>query len=327
MPRPAGERQPLAVNGIVVTPQPFTEKVTLTGSILANEAVVIRPEVSGRVTAIHFREGQKVSEGDTLVTLFDADLQARLQQTLSQVELDSESVHRLEQIRAVDGVSVEELQRAKATLAMHRAEANVIRAQIEKTVVVAPFNGNTGLRHVSKGAVVTPETEITILKDDSRLKLECSVPERYASLVQIGSRVSFAVRGARSGERYEARVYAFDPELDPQSRTLRVRATIDDATGLLPGMFADVTMELADLTDALLVPTESIVVDVNGSKLFVVKNGIARETRVESGTRTRNDVQIRDGLMPGDTVLTTGMLIMKDGLPVSVAISDRMTAE
>jgi len=312
--------QALAVNAVVIQPAPFSERVTLTGSIMANEAVAVKSEISGRIVEIGFSEGQRVLKGQMLARLFDADLQARLRQTLSQVELDSESVHRLEQIRRVDGISIEELQRAKATLAMHRAEADVIRAQIAKTVIQAPFNGIVGLRDVSEGAVVSPETQITLLKDDSRLKLECSVPEKYATLVRIGSPLSFVVRGTRSAKRYQATVYAFDPELDPGSRTLRLRAAIEQPQGILPGMFADVQLDLGQIADAILVPTEAVVVDINGAKLFVKEGATAREVRVETGTRTRENIRIADGLAAGDTVLTTGMLIMKDGMPVSVTV-------
>lgn len=317
-----GGGKPLAVNGMVVTPEPFTERITLTGSIMANEAVVIRSEVSGRIVHIGFDEGQRVRKGQVLVKLFDADLQARLMQTLSQVELDSESVHRLERIRQVDGVSVEELQQAKATLAMRRAEADVIRAQIEKTVIVAPFDGIVGLRNVSQGAVVSPTTDITLLKDDTRLKLECTIPEKYATQITTGTVMTFNVRGASTDRIYTAHVYARDPELDPSSRTLRIRARIDDPTGLLPGMFADVDLELADVPNALLVPTESVIVDINGPKVFVKNGGSAREVRIVTATRTRESVRVTEGLAPGDTVLTTGMLIMKDGMPIEVAIEE-----
>ena len=315
-----GGRSSLAVRGWVVTPQSFVERITLTGSILANEAVVIRPEVSGRIVHIGFAEGERVRKGAVLVKLFDADLQARLQQTLSQVELDSESVHRLARIRQVDGISVEELQQAKATLAMRRAEADVIRAQIEKTVIAAPFDGIVGLRNVSEGAVVSPTTDVTLLKDDTRLKLECTVPEKYATQIATGTVMTFAVRGTSEDRTYTAHVYARDPELDPVSRTLRVRARIDNAEGLLPGMFADVDLELADLDDALLVPTESVIVDINGPKVFVTDGGAAREVRITTGTRTREHVRVINGLQPGDTVLTTGMLIMKSGMPIEVAV-------
>jgi len=312
--------KPLAVLARVILPQSFTDVITLPGSILANEAVEVRAEISGRIVRIAFTEGQRVRKGQLLVKINDADLQARLMQTLSQVELDSESVHRLERIRQVDGVSIEELQRAKALLAMHRAEADVIRAQIAKTALLAPFDGVVGLRNVSEGAVVSPETVITLLKDDAHLKLECSVPEKYATSINTSTTMTFQVRGSKDGRVYRAQVYATDPELDPGSRTLRVRARIADPQGLLPGMFADVSLAMAEVPDALLVPTESVVVDINGPKVFVKQGAVAREVRIRTGTRTQNDVRVITGLQPGDTVLTTGMLIMKEAMPVSVTL-------
>jgi membrane fusion protein (multidrug efflux system) len=173
---------------------------------------------------------------------------------------------------------------------------------------------------VSEGAVVTPQTDIALLKDDSKLKLECTVPERYAVQIAIGTQMSFRVRGGRMDKRYTATVYAMDPELDPLSRTLRLRATILESAGLIPGMFADVDLALTEVPDALLVPTESVVVDIKGPKVFVKRGAQAQEVRITSGTRTRSNVRVVHGLTAGDTVLTTGMLIMKDGMPVSVSV-------
>lgn len=315
-----GSGSPLAVVGMVVQPRAYTESVTLTGSIVANEAVVIRPEVSGRIVALGFTEGQRVVKGQMLVRLFDADLRARLTQVLAQVALDSSQVERLQRLRAVDGISAEEFQRAAATLEMHRAQADEIRAQLEKTTITAPFAGRVGLRNASVGAVVGPASEITLLRDDSQLKVECTVPEKYATAITVGTQMTFTVRGSRNATLYRARVYAVDPELNPESRTLRIRALIAQPTGLLPGMFADVTVQLATVPDALLVHTESVVVDLNGPKVFVANGDVAREVRITTGTRTTTDVRVLDGLAPGDTVLTTGMLVMKDGLPIGVSV-------
>jgi len=318
-PGPGGGK-PLAVLAMVLQPQAYTESVTLTGSIVANEAVVIRPEVSGRIVAVGFSEGQRVAKGQMLVRLFDADLRARLKQVLAQVALDSSQVDRLKRLRAVDGISAEEFQRASATLEMHQAQADEIRAQLEKTTITAPFAGRVGLRNASIGAVVGPTSDITLLRDDSQLKVECTVPEKYATTIAVGTEMTFSVRGSRSTTTYRARVYAVDPELNPESRTLRIRAMIAQPTGLLPGMFADVTVQLATLPDALLVPTESVVVDINGPKVFVKNGGVAREARITTGTRTQTDIRVMEGLLPGDTVLTTGMLVMKDGLPINVTV-------
>lgn len=323
---PAGQMpgggKPLAVLARVVQPQPFTETVTLTGSVVANEAVVIRPEVSGRIVALGFSEGQHVAKGQVLVRLFDADIRARLKQVLAQVALDSSQVDRLERLRAVDGISAEEFQRAAATLEMHKAQADEIRAQLEKTVITAPFAGVVGLRNVSVGAVVTPSSDITLLKDNSQLKVECTVPEKYATVITVGTVMNVTVRGSRNASVYRATVYAVDPELNRESRTLRVRARIAQPQGILPGMFADVTVQLSTVPDALLVPTESVVVDINGPKVFVQHGARAREVRITTGTRTKTDVRVTNGLSPGDTVLTTGMLVMKDGLPISVSLAE-----
>lgn len=311
----------IAVNAVVIAPTSFEEKVTLTGSVISNEAVEIRPEISGRVVSVNFKEGQRVTKGQLLVKLFDADLQAQLKKVEQQVKLDEDRVRRLKQIRSVDGVSVEDLETAEATLEMHKAEIEIIKAQITKTAVLAPFNGTIGLRNISVGAVVSPSTVVTLLKDDSQLKLECTVPERYATSIRTGTTISFSVRGGQSPTAYTATVYATDPELDARSRTLRVRANIAATRELLPGMFADVMLNLGTTSDALLVPTESVVVDVKGAKVFVANGGRAREVRVETGTRSQETVRVLNGLAAGDTVLTTGILILKDNMPVKVTVT------
>lgn len=311
----------VAVNAIVVAPSAFEEQVTLTGSVMSNEAVEIRPEINGRVTAVNFKEGQRVTKGQLLVKLFDADLQAQLKKTEQQVKLDEDRVRRMKQIRAVDGVSVEDLETAEATLEMHKAEIEMIRAQIAKTAILAPFNGSIGLRNISVGAVVSSSTVITQLKDDSQLKLECTVPEKYATTIKPGTKITFSVRGRQMPTPLTATVYATDPELDARSRTLRIRASIDKAKDLLPGMFADVMLNMGTTPDALLVPTECVVVDIKGAKVFVGHNGRAREVRVETGTRSQETIHVVSGIAAGDTILTTGILILKDNMPVKVTVT------
>ncbi|RPI67386.1 MAG: efflux RND transporter periplasmic adaptor subunit [Ignavibacteriae bacterium] len=311
----------VSVNAIVVRPQAFEELVTLTGSVISNEAVEVRPEISGRIVSVNFREGQRVTKGQLLVKLFDADLQAQMKKTEHQVRLDEDKVRRLKQIRAVDGVSIEDLETAEATLEMHKAEIDMIKAQIAKTAILAPFNGVIGLRNVSEGAVVSPSTVITLLKDDTQLKLECTVPEKYATTIKQGTRISFSVRGKQLANPLTATVYATDPELDARSRTLRIRAAIDKTTDLLPGMFADVMLNMGTTNDAILVPTECVVVDIKGAKVFVAHNNRAREVRVETGTRSQETIRVLSGIAPGDTILTTGILILKDNMPVKVTVT------
>jgi membrane fusion protein (multidrug efflux system) len=317
-PGAAATQKPLRVNGMVATPQEFDEQITVSGTVVANEAVEVRPEVSGRIVSIGFKEGQRVAKGQLLVKLYDADLRAQLEKTKRQVTLDEDKVKRLKQIRNVDGVSLEEYELAVATLEMHKAESEIINAQLSKTEIRAPFAGTIGLRRVSEGAVVSSSTLIAVLKDDARLKLEFSVPEKVATLVRVGSPVTFRVRGGDANAPLQAVVYAQEPELDPQTRTLKVRAHCSASAGLVPGMFADITVQLGRTRDALLVPTESIVSDIKGKKVFVIRSGTAQEVRVQTGTRTADHVRVLSGIAPGDTVVTTGMLVLKQGVPVTI---------
>lgn len=311
---------PVSVRGIVVQPSSFDESITLTGSIMANESVEIRSEVSGRIIKLGFQEGGLVRKGQLLVKLFDADLRAQLAKARQQLKIDEDKMRRYAELKRVDGVSTEEYEVAAAQVEMRKAEIDVLLAQISRTEILAPFSGRIGLRQVSDGAVITTNTLIAVLADEQQLKLECSIPERYASTVALGKSLSFRTRGRDTMQGREAVIYAIDPAVEASTRTLKIRARCKDSRGLVAGMFADINLPLATVNDALLVPTEAIVPDLNGTKIFVQRGGVARPVFVETGGRTPTMVRISSGIAAGDTVLTTGLLLLKPGLPVKTEL-------
>lgn len=318
-PAGAGKGQaPPNVDVVVLVPTNFTDTVNLSGQITAEDAIELRPEVSGRVDKIMFQQGRDVAKGQLLVKLNDADLQARRAKIASQLQLERKRVERLKKVRAVDGVSDEDYESAVASEAMRVSELAEVQAQIEKTELRAPFSGRMGLRQVSVGAVVGPQTLISTLTSIGMLNVDFSVPERYSGQLRVGGTLSVRIRGRAKGSALNATIIAIEPVVDAQTRTQRVRARLNGAGSISSGQFAEVTLYQDPIAGALLIPTEAIVQDMRGATVYRVQNGLAQRCIVELGARTPTHVHIEQGLNPGDTVITSGVLFVKSGKPVKV---------
>ena len=316
----AGKGQaPPQVDVVVLESTTFTDTVDLSGEITAEDAIELRPEVSGRVEKILFQQGRDVAKGQLLVKLNDADLQARKAKITSQLQLERKRVERLKKVRAVDGVSDEDYESAVAAETMRASELAEVQAQIEKTELRAPFSGRMGLRLVSVGAVVGPATLISTLTSIGALNVDFSVPERYISALRVGSTLSVRLRGRANGDKLSATISAIEPSVDPQTRTQRVRARLAGSGGVASGQFAVVTLYQEAITNALLVPTEAIVQDMRGATVFRISNGRAERCIVQLGARTPTVVHVENGLQAGDTVITSGVLFVKPGKPVKVS--------
>ncbi|HEU4496314.1 MAG TPA: efflux RND transporter periplasmic adaptor subunit, partial [Flavobacterium sp.] len=317
-----GGKAPAAVSGIVLAPQKFADNLSLSGSIEANEQVDIRSEVSGIVESINFNEGSQVSKGQVLLKVNDIELRAQLARIRTSQGLASENERRARLLLEKEAISQEEYDIASADFKSAKAETQLIQAQIAKTTIRAPFSGTIGLRAISKGTYVTPQTVIARLVNTSRLKITFSIPEKYASQMKEGNSLTFTVAG--SAEKFTAKIYAIEPEIEIATRTLRLRAVAENPEGkLYPGTFANVILPLDDINDALLVPTQALIPIQNGKKVFVASGGKAKEIIVKTGARTNKDILITSGLKAGDTVLTTGVMSLKDGMPVNVKLNTK----
>ena len=311
----------LPVVGIVIEPRPFDNAIQATGSILASEEVELRSEVAGKVISLPFTEGSKVKKGDLLVKINDEDLRAQLMRTKSRLELITQRVERQRKLREINGVSDEQYEEARNELTSVRAELALLQAQLNKTEVRAPFNGVVGLRYVSEGSYISSTTLVARLQDVSFVKVDFSVPEKYAPEVRVGMDVAFTVEG--TSDPFRGVVYAIEPKIDPSTRSLRVRARASNESGrILPGSYTKVVLVLKRQQNAILVPSQALMPDRDGQKIYVVKDGLARLIPVEAGMRTENQVQVTSGLSGRDTVLTTGLLQLRDGTPVQVRIQD-----
>lgn len=315
----AGAAAPLAVQAYVVTPTVLADRVLTTGTLRANEAVTLSSESAGRITEILFDEGRRVQQGALLLKINDAELQAQRVRIEYRLRLAEEQVARQQALLAKGGVSQEAFDRTQNELNVLRAELQLNAAQIAKTEVRAPFDGILGLRHVSAGSYLTPQSPIATLQDVTPIKLDFSIPEKYAGLVGVGAEVRFRVSG--QGRTFRGTVFAVEPRIDEETRTLQMRATSpNEDLALLPGAFADVELVVNEIPDALAVPAIAVVPDLQGTKVYVVENGRVQPRPVETGLRTDSAVQIVSGLAPQDTVLTSGLLQVRPGVPVQVTV-------
>tara|TARA_R110002020_G_scaffold85914_1_gene211609 strand:- start:37483 stop:38547 length:1065 start_codon:yes stop_codon:yes gene_type:complete len=312
-----GPQQAVTVAGMVLKHQEFSDNLSLSGSLEANEQIEIRSEVSGIVESINFDEGRKVNRGQVLLRVNDLELKAQLAKVQTAQKLASENERRAKLLLEKQAISQEEYDIAEADLQSASAESQLIAAQLDKATVRAPFSGSIGLRYISQGTYVTPATLIAKLVNTNQLKITFSIPEKYASQIQVNDTLSFTT--SNSNKTHSATIYAIEPEVEVATRTLKLRAIADNAEGdLYPGTFANVLMPLAKVNDALLVPTESLIPIQNGKKIFVSEGGKAKEVVVETGARTDKSIRILSGLRAGDTILTSGVMTLREGLPINI---------
>ncbi len=295
---------------------PLEEKITATGSVMAEESVTLTSEVAGLVTSINFEEGSEVAAGDLLFKTNDADLQAELERSKAQIALARVQADRQKKLLGVQGASQEAYDVALNELHVLEAETALLDARLAKTRVLAPFAGRIGLRHISEGTYLTPGTPVATLQNLSTLKVEFSVSERHMDRLQIGREVQVTVAGA--DQPFSAKVYAIEPRIDATTRTISLRARAANPDGrILPGAFATVTLPLRTIPDALLVPTAAIIPGLNQQTVYVIEDGKAAPRSVQTGIRLDRDIQIISGLADGDVVITSGQLQIRPGTPVT----------
>jgi len=316
---PDTSKGPLEVGGIVVKPALIQEIVKATGSVLANEEVALSAEQAGLIKGIYFDEGTYVPGGELLLKINDADMQAQLNNRQVQLQLATDREFRQKQLLGKEAVSQEEYDEALAALKILEAEIEYLKAQIDKTEIRAPFSGIIGLRQVSPGDFLTVGQIIANLVNVTQLKIEFAIPEKYAGKVKTGDVISFTT-GSNEGD-LKAEIYAIEPKIDPETRTLTIRAKYNNEENLiLPGGFAHVEIILQENADALQVPTEAIIPELGGQKVYLYQNGNVVPAKVETGIRTANKIHITTGINAGDTVITSGLLQIRPGMPVNVAL-------
>jgi len=308
-------RSLLQVEAIIIVPQRFENKYIATANILPFEEVELRTPVSGTVLSIHFNEAQFVKEGQLLVHIDDRTWKAQIKVLEVQLEAAKSDLKRKTELLKVEGVSEEEVEQSKASVDGLKARIDELNVNVNLANVKAPFDGKVGLRNFSIGSYLSQGQVITELVQTQKLKIDFNMASRYLDEVKVGKKVNVI----SSQDTLVAEVYAISPIVNETSRTAQVRALINNNTkGFIPGDFAEVEVRLNVDNQALIVPTDVIIPELNAQTIYLFKNGRAIRKEVLLGTRTDTDVQIISGLNPGDTVLTTGLLQVKDLDPVEI---------
>jgi membrane fusion protein, multidrug efflux system len=310
-------QQKLFASGYVLVPANMSEMIYSTASLLPDEEVDLSFETSGKVVAIYFDEGTRVKKGKLLAKINDRPLQAQLLKLQAQLKLTQEREFRQKQLLDRDAISRESYDQVSTELQSLEADIMLIEARIAETEMIAPFDGIVGLRMISEGAYATTQTKIVRLVKISPLKVEFSIPERYAGEVTPGFPISFSLDGIP--REFEAKVYAIDPKVDIVTRTIVARALYPNSNEeLKPGRFASVRALLSQINNTISIPTEALIPEMAGEKVYIFNNGKAKERKVKTGLRTESHIQIREGLNFGDTLLTTAILQLRDDLPVQL---------
>jgi membrane fusion protein (multidrug efflux system) len=299
------------VDGYIVSPSLLINEISVNGSLMAMDEVELKNEVAGRVVKLNLPEGKFVKKGTLLVKLFDDDLQANLKKLQAQLAVQEQIQKRQSELLKVNGISHNDYDQTTLQVNSIKAEIEVQKTYIRKTEVLAPFDGVIGLRNISVGAVVTPSTLLAIIRTNNKLKLDFYIPEKYSSEIRAGLKVKFTI--SNNNKLFDAMVIATEEGISADNRNLKVRAIVNNASKeLIPGAFATVHLRLGEDKQAIMIPTQSIIPDENEKTVIVARNGLATIATVKTGIRQSSKIEITEGLQPGDTVITTGLLFVKE---------------
>jgi membrane fusion protein (multidrug efflux system) len=302
---------------MVANPGKLKEIIKASGTLLADEEVDLSFETSGKITDIYFTEGTHVQKGQLLAKLNDDELEAELGKLKIQEKLAREKTERQKVLLEKEAVSQESYDQLKTDLQGIESEIEILLARLAETEIHAPFDGIIGLRYVSEGAFVTSSTLIARLVKIQPLKIDFSIAERYARMIKPGTNLAFRLEDAMN--IYRASVYAVEPRIDPRTRTIALRAVYDNRNEeLQPGRFVSIELVIREKDDALQVPTECIIPELGGEKVFIIRNGKARSSQVKTGLRTEETIEILEGINPGDTVVVSGIMQLRNDMQVVI---------
>jgi membrane fusion protein, multidrug efflux system len=306
-------QQKLNVSGYIIIPTSMSELYRSSGTLRPDEETDLNFETSGKIVSIYFKEDTKVKKGDLLAKINDKPLQAQLQKLQVELKLAEEKEFRQKSLLTKDAISKESYDQIVTDLQGLKADINLVRSRISETELRAPFDGVIGLRYLSEGAYVTATTKIARLVKNSPIKIEFSIPEKYYGEIKTGYPITFEV----NDKVYNASVYAIEPKIDIVTRTIALRALYENKNEeLKTGTYAKIVLELSKIDSAKSIPTESITPTMDGSTVGLYRKGRVQVTKIETGLRTESRVEVTKGLNFGDTLITTGILQLRQGLPV-----------
>ena len=303
------------VDVIIAGGSNISNTIEVSGAVIPNEMVNINAEISGRLTFLNIPDGGRVSKGSVLAKINDADLQATLSKTKVLLDMAQKTEQRLKKLLTISGINQADYDVALNQVNSYKADLSVTQAQIDKTVIKAPFNGVLGLRMISPGAYVTPATILSTLQQVDKVKIDFNVPESYTNLIHKGSTVTIQTNESNSIRK--ALVVATDPQLNSTTRNLKVRASLEGPM-INPGTFVKVLLENSTGKNNIMVPTNCIIPDARAKKVIIVKNGIGTFVDIETGFRSPGMVEVTKGVKVGDSIVVTGVLFVRPKLPVKV---------
>ena len=305
-----------AVKTITLVTQPFGREQVYNGSFRAREHVVLRSEISGRVSAIQFDDGDTVQKGDLLIEIDERELRAEREARAEELKLAELNADRLEALYRSNAITQRERDEAVSRRNVLAAEVRNIDVRLDRTRILAPFSGVLGFREVSLGALLQPDTEITTLQAVDPILVDFSIPERFRPDFSRGMPVNIRVSGF--DQTFEGQVSVSNPQVDPMTRTVTIRAQVDNPDHLLlPGSFARVTVEQVN-EEAILVPAVAVIRGLADVSVFVVDDGEVKRQVVRVGNRTDDSVEILEGLSAGAEVIVSGTQAVREGGGVNI---------
>ena len=318
--------RPPAVEVAPVRQMPLTDTAQAVGNLRSRQAVVLRPEVGGRITALNFSDGARVRQGQLLVQLDDRLSRAQVQQSQAELSIAQGNHRRNQELVAQGFISQRSVDESAANVQVAQAKLALAQASAARLQIVAPFDGTTGIRNVHVGDYLKEGADIVNLEDIDALYVDFRLPERYQSKLAAGQQVGVQV-DAVAGQTFAALVQAIDPLLDANGRSVAVRACIDNRKQQLrPGMFARVEVVFGERADALVVPEEALL--PQGQRQFVLRlkpqpegaqGWLAERLEIIIGARRPGLVQVFGPLQVGDQVVTAGQQrVTRDGMAVRI---------
>ena len=312
----AGPANALQVEAYKVIAQPFSSELLTTAQLMAEEQVELMAPMAGQVLTIYFKEGEKVTKGQKLIRLDDRSWKAQLVGVNAELDAAQKDYDRKKELLSVEGSSQEEVDNALSQIEILKSQLQQLQINISLANVSAPFSGQLSMRDFSEGAFLKQGDIITTLSANKQLKVDFNLAQTHSKSIEIGKTVLVLV----GQDTLEAKIYAVNPVVDIQTRTINVRALLErkENNSIMPGAFAEILITTNVIDDALLIPTQAVVPSITEQTVYVYKNGKAVRKIVVVGDRTADKVHIISGISAGDTVLTTGLLAVKDGMDLEI---------
>ena len=319
--KPGGGPPPV-FSGIIAEGFPINRSIEAPGTILANETTDMQPEISGRVVSINFKEGTNVKAGALLVKLFDGDLQAQLKKLAVQLTIAEATEKRQKELLAINGTSQQDYDNASLNVNNIKADMALLKVRITQTEVRAPFTGRLGLRNISLGAYINSSTIITNISQVNVIKVEFAVPEKYAHEM-LPNKIA-TLHTADQAKVYYATVIASQNNISAETRNLLVRAVVKDPDNrITPGTFVEVSIGLGYNANAIMIPTQAIIPSTRTKKVIVLREGKAVFQDVKTDFRDASRIEVTEGIALGDTIITSGLLSIKEGMACKVILSKK----